>query len=102
MFNFFKPVLSITVNELEQSLNEDINLIDVRTDEEYKEGHIKGSENIPLDKIENYKGDKNKKIYVICRSGRRSKIATKYLNKNGYNAYNIKGGIIAWKGDIIK
>ncbi|WP_082680404.1 rhodanese-like domain-containing protein [Caviibacter abscessus] len=93
MFDFLKPVPSIKIEQLK----EDMVLIDVRKEEEYKEGHIKGSKNIPLDKIESFCGDKNKKVYVICRSGRRSKIATKYLNKKGYDAYNVLGGMLEWE-----
>lgn len=102
MFDFFRPVPNINIKELESILQNDIVLLDVRTVEEYVEGHIKGAKNVPLEQIETFNEDKNKKIYIICRSGRRSKIATKYLNKKGYETYNIIGGMLEWKGDIEK
>lgn len=51
-----------------------------------------------LKELEKYK---NIKIIVYCRSGNRSEIATKILNKNGFYAVNLKGGINEWSGDII-
>jgi len=71
-------------------------IIDVRTPGEFKEGHLKGSINIPLDDIANHINDfKNadRKIILICRSGARSGRATKLLQSHGIDAYN--GG--AWQ-----
>ena len=71
---------------------------------EYEEGHIPNAILIELDKIEDIVdiiSDKNNKIYLYCRSGRRSQIAADIVNKLGYiNAINI-GGIIDYKGKII-
>ena len=84
--------------------DKDIILIDVRTKKEYEEGHIPNAILIELDKIEDIVdiiSDKNKKIYLYCRSGRRSQIAADIVNKLGYiNAINI-GGILDYKGKII-
>lgn len=74
-------------------------LLDVRTPEEYKSGHIPGSVNIPLQTINNVDFDKTTHIFVYCLSGARSRRATLYLNKVGYaNAKNI-GGIAAYNGE---
>jgi phage shock protein E len=63
-------------------------IIDVRTDAEWKDGHIEGAMLIPYDvigeKIGTVAKDKSKRIYVYCRSGRRSKIAKETLEKLGY------------------
>lgn len=71
-------------------------IIDVRTTEEYQNGHIKGSKNIPLNmiptKIDNIKS-LNKPIIACCASGMRSAQATSTLKQNGIEAYN--GG--GWK-----
>jgi len=80
--------------------DEDIILLDVRTKSEYSEVHIPGSVLIPLDELkeaaEGILTDKETKIFVYCRSGRRSITASKILLELGYaNVYNL-GGIIDW------
>ena len=65
-------------------------IIDVRTKEEYEDSHIVGSINIPYDEIdENITLDKNKNIFVYCKSGNRSAIAYKTLNSLGYTVYDL-------------
>lgn len=63
-------------------------IIDVRTEEEWNNGHIEGAVLIPYDQIGEKIGtivrDKSQKIYVYCRTGRRSQIAKETLNKLGY------------------
>ena len=60
-------------------------LVDVRNPDEYKSGHVKGSDNIPLDQIsQRLDRFKNKNtIVVFCRSGARSKMAQSILKSNG-------------------
>src|SRR5437870_5290882 len=77
-------------------------LVDVRTPQEYKEGHLKGS--IQMDYLgDNFNEqlktlDKNKSIYLYCRSGGRSGNTQEELVKQGYKkVYNLDGGIDAWK-----
>lgn len=93
---------SITPSELEEKVtsNEDINLIDVRTRKEYDNGHIPQAKNIPLDEIGSYKGNKDEKLYLICRSGRRSKKAAIELKVRGYNVTNVSGGMLDWEGPV--
>lgn len=72
-------------------------LLDVRTEEEYAQGHIKQSINLPLQKIEEASliiPDLATPLFVYCRSGARSETAVNRLRNMGYtNAENI-GGII--------
>ena len=63
-------------------------IVDVRTSEEYKESHLKDAINIPYDQLNNTL-DKDKIIFVYCRSGTRSKIAYDTLIKLGYNVYDL-------------
>jgi phage shock protein E len=66
-------------------------VVDVRTPEEFKSGHVSGSINIPLDQIASKLAMlKNKKVPIIavCRSGARSGAAVGLLKKNGVEAYN--------------
>lgn len=76
-------------------------LIDVRTEDEFRAGHISGSRNIPLDRIEhadNVLHDKSVPLFVYCQSGGRSRQAVSKLKKMGYTeVYNI-GGIEDYKG----
>ena len=77
-------------------------VLDVRTAEEYKEGHLEWALNIDQAKsdfMEKAKAalPKGKTIAVYCRSGRRSASAAGRLAAEGYKAVNLKGGILAWK-----
>ncbi len=79
-----------------------VSLLDVRTIPEYKEGHLRDATLIPVDVLENnlnkLKNVKNKKIIVYCRSGSRSVIASRILEKNGFTPLNVKGGMIQLMG----
>ena len=81
---------------------EDVLFLDVRTPQEFKyEGSIKNALLIPVNdlgkKITMLEAYKSKKIIVYCRSGRRSKMATKLLKKKNFNVTNLEGGLIAWR-----
>lgn len=80
--------------DLGQKISDGANIIDVRTPEEFRSGHVKGSVNIPLDKLQGQLGriDKNKPVITCCRSGARSGMAADLLKRNGFECYN--GG--AW------
>ena len=69
-------------------------ILDVRTEEEYKYGHIENAMHIPVDELrENLnKLSTDKKIYVYCHTGLRSYIATRILKGNGFDSVNIMGG----------
>ena len=94
----------ITVAELKEQMqnNPDLVILDVRTKEELtgELPKIESAINIPLQELENKMDElkiyKDKKIAVICRSGRRSSIATDLLVKNGYIAENVLGGMKAY------
>ena len=82
----------------------DVILVDVRTAEEYAEGHIPGAVNIDMKKDDfmDQVGkliDKTKTIAVYCRSGRRSANAADMMSQQGYKPVNLKGGILAWKSE---
>ena len=103
--------IEITVNKIDSiKAQKDFNeksgyiIVDVRTKEEFDEGHIPGSINIPNEEILNDRpeelSDLSQDIYIYCRSGNRSNQAAKKLIKMGYtNIYDF-GGIIDWKGEI--
>lgn len=65
-------------------------IVDVRTNEEYGKTHLVDAINIPYDEIdENTKLDKDKLIFVYCKSGNRSSIAYNTLTELGYNVYDL-------------
>ena len=82
--------------------NQDIILIDVRTEEEIRISKISGSINIDFDSKSFYDSlltlNKSKKYFIYCRSGRRSTITVNYMRENGFHeSYNVDGGINSWK-----
>lgn len=85
---------------------DDFILVDVRTQEEYDEGHIEGALLLPLDQLETLSEeqltDKDATILVYCRSGNRSAQASKILVDLGYQDVYDFGGIIDWPGEIVK
>jgi rhodanese-related sulfurtransferase len=89
--------------------DDNVSLLDVRTIEEYKEGHLRDARLIPLQTLSSnlhmLKADKNKKIIVYCRSGNRSVSASRILESHGFTPLNVKGGIIQLIGakvEIVK
>lgn len=80
-------------------------IIDVRTPAEYREGHISGVQNIPLDELAQRSNEvpQDKKVLLICRSGRRSAEGTELLRGKGFNnVYNVTQGMLAWTGPVEK
>lgn len=93
---------SIDVDKFDELRKEGYTVIDVRTQEEYDDGHVEGAILINLyssdfkDKIAAL--DKDGKYLVYCRSGVRSLKAASYMNDAGIkNVLHLSGGIIAWK-----
>jgi len=89
---------SISAKQAENMLKNDqiVTLLDVRTIEEFKEGHLRYARLIPLGELErnlHKLKDSKKKILVYCQSGFRSVSASRILEKNGFMPLNIKGGM---------
>lgn len=84
--------------------DENIQVIDVRTPEEYAEGHIPDAKLVPLQELESRLNelDKDEKYVIVCRSGNRSTEASGILAENGFkNIYNMTGGMNTWTGEIV-
>ena len=100
------PAVDVSVDEaLRLWQNKEAILIDVRTPAEYRDGHIPGVVNIPLDELEKRMNEvpKDKKVVLICRTGNRSAQGTKLLRSKGFgNVYNSTGGMTTWKGPVTK
>jgi rhodanese-related sulfurtransferase len=74
-------------------------LVDVREDDEYDAGRIEGALHIELNRLpsEADSVDRERPVVFYCRSGSRSGLATQAFRAAGYEAYNLTGGLIAWK-----
>ncbi len=96
---------NLNTTEFEKGIKQnDIQLLDVRTPAEYQSGHLKDAFLANWNNKEEFMTrvkalDKSKPVYTYCLSGGRSGAALKWLVENGYTAYNLDGGIAAWKKD---
>lgn len=94
----------ITASELITLLHkgEAIQLIDVREDFEVAEGKIPEALHIPLQHLllGNFPVEKSKRYVLICRSGRRSELACRYLEAHGIQATNVIDGMLGWEGSL--
>ena len=101
-FDFFKqPDVNQGIKEYQRTSG--AVLLDVRTEEEYRSGHIAESKNIPLQTIERVSAvteDKDTPLYVYCQSGARSRQAAELLKQMGYTNVNNIGGIAAYAGKV--
>lgn len=101
MFSLLKKDYeTININDIDPIIN-NIDLIDIRETYEYKNGHIKTSKNIPMgDLLQNPSKylNKDKKYYIMCQSGMRSKNTSNKLYKAGFNIVNLSGGFSSYMG----
>jgi len=95
---------SITPKELFERISQGgpIHLIDVRTPSEYREIHVELAKNVPLDRLNRaalgMDSDCREPVYVICRSGGRSRQACQSLLRSGLTSLvNVEGGTLAWE-----
>ena len=95
-------LMNITAEEAKKLMDSESGyvILDVRTEQEYAEGHIPGAILIPdyeiSEKAESVLTDKDQLILVYCRSGRRSKNAAAQLEEMGYTRIREFGGILDW------
>ena len=101
-FDFFKQA-DINQGVKEYTATPGAVLLDVRTFEEYRGGHIPGSRNVPLqtiDKVASVAENKDTVLFVYCYSGARSRQAAGLLQRMGYTNVNNIGGIAAYAGKV--
>jgi rhodanese-related sulfurtransferase len=82
---------------------EDAQILDVRELDEWNAGRIERAVHLPLNALmaggEEGQLDKSKPVYVVCRSGNRSELASLMLRARGYDAHNMEGGMQAWESE---
>ena len=102
LFDFLgQPDVNQGVNDYKNSTG--AVLLDVRTPQEYGEGHIPKSKNVPLqtlDKIRNIVDNKDTELFVYCYSGARSRQAVAMLGQMGYTNVKNIGGISSYRGKV--
>lgn len=104
-FNSRAQEFNLSVSEFEKEIAKtNIQLLDVRTSGEYQSGHLNKALLADWNNNKEFETraktlDKNKPVYTYCLIGARSNAATLWLRQNGFTAYNLTGGINAWKGD---
>ena len=102
LFDFFRqPDVNQGIKEFQRTSG--AVLLDVRTPEEYRAGHIPGSKNISLQTIDRVGAvveNKDTALYVYCQSGARSRQAAGMLKQMGYTNVNNIGGIAAYAGKV--
>ncbi len=93
----------LSADEFEKEITKDVQLLDVRTAGEYRNGHLKGSLQANWNNTNEFTErvsalDKNKPVYVYCMSGPRSEAAAIWLRNNGFiTVVELKGGFSNWK-----
>jgi len=95
MFGFMKNPNQIDCPQARQLVEQGAQLVDVRTPQEYAQGAIPGSVNLPLQMIQGAKDklDSNKPVIVYCVSGARSSQAQMFLENMGFNTVHNLGSI---------
>lgn len=104
IFDLFRPA-NINEGVEEYKNTKGAKLLDVRTADEYRGGHISGSINIPVDRIQRIeKTVKNKTtpLFVHCYSGSRSRQAFSHLKRMGYTSVKNIGGISRFRGRLVR
>ncbi len=91
---------NVSVADLKAAMNSGALILDVRQPEEYANGHVPGAKLLPLSdleaRIEEVPADQA--VFVICRSGNRSKTASELLAAKGkHDIRNVEGGMVAWQ-----
>ena len=93
-----RPIVRwISARETKEMLKRGAGLLDVRTEDEYKNGSLKGSVNVPLYllRLKAANLDPDRSYIVYCETGNRSSAATFLLSERGFDVYVLKGGIAA-------
>lgn len=75
--------------------------LDVREPYEWEAGHVEGAVHIPIGQITARADelDRDRDIVVVCQIGQRSALVTEWLNKHGFRASNLEGGLTAWTAE---
>ena len=103
-----EPWSTVPIQEAESLLEaEDAILLDVRTQEEYDQGHLPGAVCLPVETLMDgdlsvLLPDKQAPLVLYCRTGARSADAAQVLSELGYtDITDLAGGLLAWEGEVV-
>lgn len=94
---------SVSPELLQQWLDEKmpLQIVDTRTEAEYRQGTIDGARHAHMTDIpgvlQHLELDRNVTVILLCANGHRSLPGTRWLRAHGFEAYNLEGGVLAWK-----
>lgn len=98
-----KPLLEeVAPAEVSALLADGWKVVDVRYEEEFEDGHIKGAQNLPLPELRQKAGEmlpKDGRYISVCLSGKRSAVAAFLLKQRGYKVATMKNGMSDWEGE---
>ena len=99
LFDFFarRPTLEEGLEGWKET--PDALVVDLRTPQEYRAGHVPGAKNLPLDRLGGVNLPKSQPVFAYCLSGARSAQACAWLKRKGYEATNL-GGIGGYRGPL--
>lgn len=98
-------VQNVAAADAKKLIDRGVQLVDVRTKDEYDFGHLKDAKLVSVDEIDKHLSElsKDKPVLLYCASGARSAQAASYLSSNGFTkVYNLDGGISQWPYEIVK
>lgn len=101
-----QPVAQITVKDLKKRLDagEDVFILDIREPHELAIASIAHTAHIPMgelaQRVSELEPQKSREMVVMCRSGARSQRCADFLQAQGYQPVNLKGGILAWSDEV--
>lgn len=99
LFDRFK-LPSVKPSEAQEMLQAGATFLDVRENSEWNAGHVPGAVHVPATNVAAQapkRLPKGRPVVVACRTGARSKGATRMLREKGIEAYNLSGGLTAWE-----
>ncbi len=93
------PIPTVAIDGVPDPLPEGLTVLDVREQVEWDAGHIAGSVHIPMMDLPSRIGElPDAQTLVVCKVGARSARVVGYLAQQGYEAFNLDGGLLEWEG----
>jgi rhodanese-related sulfurtransferase len=98
MYRVTRTATTDAASLAERLADRSVHIVDVRQPAEWRHGHIRGSQNLPLLQLKSHLATlpREKTIVTVCASGHRSAAAARTLQRAGYQVENLKGGMHAW------
>ncbi|HEX9016115.1 MAG TPA: rhodanese-like domain-containing protein [Chloroflexota bacterium] len=95
---FGPTVETVEVSDVRRLMGEGATLIDVREPHEWAQSHVQGAKHVPLRSLERElsKLRTDRQLLFFCRTGSRAARATDMASKRGWDAKNVRGGLVAW------